>query len=117
MKNLTTTIGNSKVILSHVANNTFKLTAENGTFRNGKGANYSTGQSINQAAVNGHEIIITKAEIARLGTYMIYLNGERVNLFTNFTTEDNRTVSIIKTSDIYYYFRKPENKYTLTLYK
>jgi len=111
MKSLIKNIAGVKVALSYIGGNTFKLAADGGTFTKGKGGFYSQFADIKTAEVNDNELLITKAEIARLGTYMIYLNGKNTPLnLTGKWVNDNGVDIIISfpSTDLYYYFRRPD---------
>ena len=96
--------------LSHISNNTFKLEITAGYFKVGKGAAFADGTNINQPMVEGNSVIITKAEMKRLGTYKLYLNGKDVApiIFSKWIDNKGRQVIFSDENDFYYYFNRPD---------
>jgi hypothetical protein len=107
---LTKEVEGVTLTFSNVSGNTFKVSATGGAFTLGKGANYSNGATINQPAIAGQSILITKAEIERLGTYKLYLNGKDIlaTLIGKWIDNKGREIIFADASDIYYYFRRPD---------
>lgn len=96
--------------LTHLKGNTFQLTTINGIFSIGKGAYYNDGQPINQPEINKSVAIITKAEMKRLGTYKMYLNGKDVSsaIFGKWIDRKGRQIIFMDENDVYYYFNRPD---------
>jgi hypothetical protein len=107
---LTKEVEGNTLTLSHISNNTFKLKITEGNFKVGKGAAFADGTSINQPMVEGNSVIITKAEMKRLGTYKLYLNGKDVaaTIFSKWIDNKGRQVIFLDESDFYYYFNRPD---------
>lgn len=107
---LTKEVEGDTLTLTHVANNTFRLSITQGTFKVGKGAAFADGTNVNQPLVEGNSVIITKAEMKRLGTYKLYLNGKDVaaNIFSKWIDKKGRQVIFSDENDFYYYFNRPD---------
>lgn len=107
---LTKEVDGMTLCLTNVSDNNYRLVAEDGTFKVGKGASYSDGSAINQPKVNEHSVMISKAEMKRLGTYKLYLNGKdiKAELFSTWKDSEGRELIFTDESDIYYYFRRPD---------
>jgi len=107
---LTKEVEGNTLTLTHIANNTYRLAITEGTFTVGKGAAFADGSSINQPLVEGSSVVITKAEMKRLGTYKLYLNGKDVaaRLFSKWIDSKGRQIIFSDENDIYYYFNRPD---------
>lgn len=88
----------------------YHIAASDGTFVNGKGAAHSTGNSINQPLVTSFEAWLTRSEIDRLGTYKTYHNGKDISVivFGKWIDRNGRELILHDSSDIYYYFNRPD---------
>lgn len=104
---LTKTINGKTISLSQVDGNDFLLKGEF-SFKAGKGANYSDGTAINQPKISETEVKITKAEIKRLGTYNLLVDGEKFSCYGEWLDEKGRIINFNSETDIYYYFRRPD---------
>lgn len=107
---LTKEVEGNTLTLTHISNNTFRLSITGGTFTVGKGAAFADGSAINQPLVEGNSVIITKAEMKRLGTYKLYLNGKDVaaNIFSKWFDNKGKQVIFSDENDFYYYFNRPD---------
>lgn len=107
---LTRKVDGMTLCLTNIEGNNYRLVAENGDFKIGKGATYSDGTAINQPIVNEHSVIISKAEMKRLGTYKLYMNGKdiKAELFSTWIDSKGRELIFSNENDIYYYFRRPD---------
>ena len=103
-------IGDAVLTMEHMKDNTFRLSITNGSFTTGKGAIYSDGTPINQPEIKGNSVLITKAEMKRLGTYKLYLNGKDIqaHVFGKWIDHLNRELLFKSENDFYYYFRRPD---------
>lgn len=107
---LTQQVDGGILTLAHVADNTFRLSISKGVFVNGK-TGYTEAGPINQAVIDGSSVLITKAELKRLGTYMLYLNGKDAayRIFGSpWYDWKGRPVIFSDADDVYYYFRRPD---------
>ncbi len=110
---LTKEVEGNTLTLAHISNNTYRVSITEGLFTVGKGSAFSDGSAINQPLVEGSSVIITKAEMKRLGTYKLYLNGKDVaaSLFSKWVDNKGRQIIFSDENDIYYYlpelFRSP----------
>lgn len=105
---LTKTVETTTLTLRAINNTTFELSASQGTFTIGKGASYSDGTAINQPEIKGNAVIITKAEIKRLGTYFLYLDGKSMQglLLSTWVDGKGRNLIFANENDLYYYFTR-----------
>lgn len=107
---LTKQVEGKTLTLSHILKNSFKLEISEGNFKVGNGAIFADGSTINQPIVERNSVVITKAEMKRLGTYKLYLNGKDIatNIFGKWTDTKGRQIIFFNENDFYYYFNRPD---------
>lgn len=106
MRNLSKKVGNIIVTITHHKENTFKLSLSEGCFRNGKNS-----PQISQAKINGNEAFVTKAQIKRAKTILLYIEGQpkAIDFTGEYMTDKRQMVKILTPEiDLYYYFRREE---------
>lgn len=108
MKTLTKKIGNETITLTHVKDNMFKIASENTSFTKGKQPASGIADNL-KICDDGKTLFLTKKQMMRMRTYMVYLNNKQVLLDENWI--NNNGVEIVITDpavDIYYYFRRAD---------
>ena len=106
---LTKAFGGATLSLIYAGDNAFKLEINKFKFSKGKSDYYSANKPVNTAnLISESEIIITLAEIKRLGTYKIYADGKEISFFGEWIDHGGKRLYFQSENDFYYYFRRSD---------